>query len=177
MNRLQNISVFLFLIIVTAACSSKKKDIEPIILNGQYNLTRVNSEITFQDQQPEITDKDVTDQEIYFFFSPDGTYTTNASLGIGNIKKDQKVNSNTYQIENNLLIISIVEADLNVPFKLYLKMTEENNELTLSLNHQDLVNSFDASLSGMDAFSKALIQVLISQIVEMNYSLTLTKEP
>lgn len=175
-----NLRLKIFALVITVfalvSCSSKEKDVEPIVLNGKYNLTRVNSEITFQDEQPEITDEDVSDQKIYFEFSSDGTYSTNASLGIANIEKDNQVNSNTYLIENNILIIDIVEADLNVPFKLYLNMAEAENQLTLSLGQPDLLKSFDASVSGMDAFSKALVQVLISQIVDFSYSLELTKE-
>ncbi|MGR3812439.1 hypothetical protein [Jiulongibacter sp. NS-SX5] len=163
------------LALIIVSCS-KKDDVEPITLDGRYDLKQVNSEVIIQDEEPEINDKDFSSEGIYFTFSADGTYTTNANVGIGNIEKSSSENKNTYEIENNILKLKITEADLNVPFILYFRMSESmTGTLTLSLNEKDLLTSFEASGADLDPFSQALLQVLISQITTINYSLELTK--
>jgi hypothetical protein len=169
-------AVLLFTILLIQAACSSKNDIEPVVLNGRYDLKNVSSEITFKLGQPELNNQDLADKGIYFEFGRDGNYTTNAEFSLKKIEKSQNISTNAYEIDGKKLILTIIEADLNVPFKLYLNIQEDNGQLKLTLNQQDLLKSFEASISGMNALTSSLVQALVNNIADFQYTLELTKE-
>lgn len=166
-----------FLAIYTLLIACKKNnDVSPIDVTGKWNLNTIDSNVEFSSDSPQVEKQDVTSQGIYIEFKADGTYITNSDLGIASItKKETGENTGTYELKNGVIALNFVEADLAIPLKLYFQAEVNNNQLVISLDRDDLVKSFAELGSGVDAFSQAILQILVADIVKINYALTFSK--
>ena len=79
-----------------------------------------------------------------------------------------------YEFSNSVLSLTYKDPDLGIPVTLYLNATISGNEMTLSLDKNDLVKAF-AEATGVDAFTQAFLQIFLDEIVKFDYSMTFKK--
>jgi hypothetical protein len=175
-NNLRKLAILFLSAIFFMACSKDgSKDISPESVIGKWILQNISSSVEFKNDTPENTNEDVTSQGLYFDFASDGTYTTNGAIELGDINENGgSLTTGNYEFSNSVLSLTYKDPDLGIPVTLYLNATISGNEMTLSLDKNDLVKAF-AEATGVDAFTQAFLQIFLDEIVKFDYSMTLKK--
>ncbi len=169
------IFAFATTVILLAACE-KEDNVAPLNIEGKWNADEVSSKMQFQNEDPTNSTEDLSSSGIYFNFDSDGTYTTNAILGIDNISAgDGTEYTNEYKIVDGKIQLTFKEADLGIPISLSFTPVIMDNEMKITLTKKALLDDI-ASMSGkLDVFSEAILQAVVGQILDFEYTITLVK--
>jgi hypothetical protein len=158
-----------------ASCS-KEDDATPSTLEGKYNLETISMKTKVVDEQAQEENENVASQGMYYTFSSDGTYKTNAYWSIGEIAKDAKETTGKYSVKDNVLSIIYKDADLGKELtqKMQIK-TNSSTQLVLYIGLSELKDSFKTVGTGLDVFTAAFIDLFLSQMLQFDYNLTFKK--
>lgn len=168
-----------FLFAITAfiftACE-KEKNVTPLNIEGKWMVDSSTSKVQFQGEEVDNSTEDLSNTGIYFDFAANGTYTTNAILGLGNINKgDGSIYSNEYAIVDGKVALTFDEADLKIPITLSFQPQISGDRMTIKLTRNQLVNDI-ADMSGkISGIAQGILEVLVSTIVDFEYTLELVK--
>ena len=158
-----------------ASCS-KEDDVTPSSLEGTYNLETIALKTKVVDEALEEENENVASQKIYYTFSADGTYKTNAYWSIGEIATDGTVSTGKYTLKGNTLSISYKDEDLGKEMTQSMQIkTNSDTQLVLFIGLDELKDSFKAAGTGLDPFTKAFLDLFLSQMVQFEYTLTFKK--
>jgi Lipocalin-like domain len=156
-----------------ASCS-KGDDVTPSTLEGTYNLETISLKSKVVDQVAE--NENVSAQKMYYTFSADGTYKTNATWTIGEINSSGVVSTGKYTINGDKLNITYKDNDLGKELTQTMQIkTNSDSQLVLFIGLDELKASLKAAAGGLDAFTAAFLEIFLSQMVQFEYTLTFKK--
>ncbi len=164
--------------IISIACS-KTEDISMNQLSGKWNLTNVSSKVELKDQSIDDSNKDVSSEQIYFEFDANGNYTTNAEISLvdNSLKKSASNSSNTYKISGDNFILTYTDAQLKQELTLYLNIVSlTTNQLELNISKTELLKSFEQSVTKLDPFTTALVNLYLDSILKFDFTLGFIKQ-
>lgn len=158
-----------------ASCS-KDDDVTPASLEGTYNLETIALKTKVVDEALEEENENVTSQKMYYTFNADGTYKTNAYWSVGQIDTDGTVSTGKYTVKGNTLSITYQDEDLEKEMTQSMQIkTKSDTQLVLFIGLDELKDSFKAAGTGLDPFTKAFLDLFLSQMVQFEYTLTFKK--
>ncbi|MCR9064610.1 MAG: lipocalin family protein [Cytophagales bacterium] len=164
-----------FLAVLSVLSCKKDADIDPVNIQGKWNVDSAESKIEYNSSSPDNTNIDLSSEGLYFDFKSDGTYSTNAELGIGNISAGEQINTDTYSIEGNRLKIAFVETDLKIPIILLFDIELNGTNLNLKMDRNDLLDSYEEIGGKLDIVSKSIFQLLLSEVIKIEYTIQLSQ--
>jgi hypothetical protein len=175
-NILKN-SIFLsFTILALVSC--EKESIEsatPVELTGRWNLNSMESNFEAKSESPSNTKLDFSKDNLYIEFKADGTYTSNAEFGIGEIGLNPKgAVSSTYEFQDNRLKLKLIEPSLKIPITLYFNAEKASEDLILSSNIKDLKDAYEDQAGSFDTVSNIIINATINTYVKFDLKLFLS---
>ena len=166
--------LFAVLTVGLASCS-KENDATPSTLDGKYNLETISMKTKIVDEDVQEENENVASQGMYYTFSSDGTYKTNAYWSIGEIGKDGKETSGKYTVKGDVLSITYIDADLGKELTQSMQIkTNSSTQLVLYIGLPELKASFKAA-TGLDPFTAAFVELFLSQMLQFDYNLTFKK--
>ena len=113
---------------------------------------------------------------MYYTFNADGTYKTNAYWSIGQIDTDGTVSTGKYTVKGNTQNIIYQDEDLGKEMTQRMQIkTKSDTQLVVFIGLDELKESFKASETGLDPFTKAVLELALSQMVQFEYTLTFKK--
>jgi hypothetical protein len=173
---LEKITLLTFTTLFIMSCSKDGSgDVSPETVQGKWVLQNISSSVEYKSDSPETSSEDVSNQGLYFDFAADGTYTTNGAIELGNITDNNgTISTGNYEFSKGVLNLTYNDPDLGIPITLYLNSEISGNDMKLSLDKSDLVEAF-AKTTGVDAFTQAILQIVLDEIIKFEYSMTLKK--
>jgi hypothetical protein len=158
-----------------ASCS-KEDDVTPSTLEGTYNLETIDLKTKVADEAVEEENENVTSQKMYYTFSADGTYKTNAYWALGEIGMDGTVSTGKYTVKGNTLSIAYKDEELGKEMTQSMQIkANSNTQLVLFIGLEELKAGFKDMGTGLDPLSKAILEIFLSQMVQFEYTLTFKK--
>jgi hypothetical protein len=155
---------------------SKKDEVTPSTLEGTYNLETISLKSKVVDQAAENENENVSAQKMYYTFNSDGTYKTNATWSIGEINSSGAVSTGKYTINGNKLNITYQDGDLGKELTQTMQIkTNSDSQLVLFIGLDELKTSLKAAAGGLDAFTAAILEIFLSQMIQFEYTLTFKK--
>lgn len=155
---------------------SKKDDVTPSTLEGTYNLETISLKSKVVNQAEEDENENVAAQKMYYTFSADGTYKTNAYWSLGEIGSDGTLSTGKYALKGNTLSITYKDEDLGKEMTQSMQIkTNSDTQLVLFIGLDELKAGFKDVGAGLDPLSKAILEIFLSQMVQFEYTLTFKK--
>jgi hypothetical protein len=157
------------------SCSKEEDSVSPASLEGTYNLETIVFKSKVTGEAAEEDNENVSSQKIYYTFKADGTYETNSMWSIGEISKNNVVSKGKYTLKGTTLNITYQDEDLGKELTQAMQIkTNSSTQLVLFVGLDELKASFKA-VTGLDPFTQAFMELLLSQLVEFQYTLTFKK--
>jgi hypothetical protein len=167
--------IFIFFAVLGLGISScsKKDEVIPSTLEGTYNLENISLKSKVADQAAENENENVSAQKMYYTFNSDGTYKTNASWSIGEINSSGTVSTGKYTINGNKLNITYQDGDLRKEITQTMQIkTNSDSQLVLFIDFDELKTSLKAAAGGLDTLTAAFLEIFLSQMIQLEYTLT-----
>ncbi|AWW00252.1 lipocalin family protein [Arcticibacterium luteifluviistationis] len=171
----------LTLVILTAAvfvsCNKdNNEDIEPQVeITGKWNITSAESNFESQGDNTNST-FDLAKDNLFIEFNSDGTYTSNAEFGIGELALNPNGTvSNTYTYNNGRLDLKLIESSLKKEVILYFHTSSGSNSLILNSDINDLLDAYNDQESSFDFLTSTIIEATIKTYAKLDFMVTLTK--
>jgi hypothetical protein len=166
---------FLFLGFVLLAIVSCQKDIAPVELTGRWNINNLESNFEVKSEKPSITKIDLRKDNLFIEFKSDGTYTSNAEFGIGEIGLNTEGSvTNTYEYKDKRLELKLIEPSLKTPIILYFSAEKSSADLILISSISDLKDAYKDQVGTFDTLSNELINAIINGYLKLDLKVFLS---
>lgn len=177
-KRFLQFSLFVLTAVVFVSCSKDdQEEIQAQVdISGKWNISSAESNFESKSDGASNSELDLSDKNLYIEFNADGTYTTNAEFGIGEIDVNPNgIVSNTYQYNNGRLELKLIESTLKTAVILYFHPEGDSNSLKLNSSVNDLLDAYNDQINSFDAFTSLIIDATIKDFVRLDFNVALTK--
>ncbi|WP_341225666.1 hypothetical protein [uncultured Arcticibacterium sp.] len=177
-NRLLQFSLIILTASIFVSCSKDdSEDVQAQVeVTGKWNIS--SAESNFKSSSDEETNSvlDLRDQNLFIEFNADGTYTSNAEFGIGELNVNPNgIVSNTYSYNNGRLDIQLIESTLDKSVILYFHPEGDDNNLVLKSGLDDLLDAYNDQVASFDLVTGFLIDATIKSYTSLDFNISLSK--
>lgn len=145
-------------------------------VEGNWQVTTVKTTLQNSGSAPQVNDLDLSNEEVFFKFNTDGTYSTNAEINLTSITKADQVFESTYKYANEVIELDYFLEDFNIRVKFNFKVNElQSNKMAISLDEGSLLDAFNASLGQLSGANQIVARLLVNNIADFEAIINLKK--